>query len=362
MTSSSPPLSVRPDTILDNIATAVVCLDARLRVTYMNPASEILFAVSARHCGTDSIDKALPHLAHQADRLREALTQGAAYTEREVRLHTNSGDAITVDCTATPFNDSNGEARLLLEFFSLDRHLRISREDHMRHQNLANREMLRGLAHEIKNPLGGLRGAAQLLEREIDDAGMREYTSVIIREADRLQNLVDGMLGPRQPPKKEQMNVHEALEYVRQLVASEMPADAAFERDYDPSIPPIYADREQLIQVVLNLVGNAVQALADNGRITLRTRTQRLFTIGRVQHRLVVRMDVIDNGPGIPEEVLPNIFHPMVTTRADGSGMGLPIAQYLVHLHGGLIECESRPGHTLFSVHLPLQEIPVAKT
>jgi len=353
--------SARPETLLDNLSTAVVCLDAQLRVTYINPASEILFAVSARHCGAVPVDKALPHLAHQADRLRQALTQGAAYTEREIRLHTNNGEPITVDCTATPFNDGKGEPKLLLEFFSLDRHLRISREDQMRHQNLANREMLRGLAHEIKNPLGGLRGAAQLLEREIDDAGLREYTSVIIREADRLQNLVDGMLGPRKPPKKEEMNVHEALEYVRQLVTPEMPEDASFKRDYDPSIPPIFADREQLIQIILNLVGNAVQALEDNGQITLRTRAQRLFTIGQVQHRLVVRVDIIDNGPGITEEILPNIFHPMVTSRAQGSGMGLPIAQYLVHLHGGLIECESVPGETVFSVYLPLQNAPRSK-
>lgn len=353
------PLTSRPETILDNLATAVICLDAQLRVTYLNSASEILFAVSARHCGTDPVDKALPHLAPHADRLREALAQGAGYTEREIRLLANNGETITVDCTATPFNDRNGESRLLLEFSSLERHLRISREGQMRHQNMANREMLRGLAHEIKNPLGGLRGAAQLLEREIGDAGLREYTTVIIREADRLQNLVDGMLGPRKPPQKEQMNVHEAMEYVRQLVTPELPEGANFERDYDPSIPSIFADREQLIQVVLNLVGNAVQALGSEpseGKITLRTRTQRLFTIGRIQHRLVVRLDVIDNGPGIPDDILPNIFHPMVTSRADGTGMGLPIAQYLVHLHGGLIECESRPRQTEFSVYLPLGE------
>lgn len=352
------PRAARTDAILDNLATAVVCLDEQLRVIYLNPASEILFAVSARHCGSEPVDKTLPHFMHHTERLQQALAQGAAYTEREVRLHASNGEQITADCTATPFNDSNGEPRLLLEFFSLDRHLRISREDHMRHQNLANREMLRGLAHEIKNPLGGLRGAAQLLEREIDNSDLREYTSVIIREADRLQNLVDSMLGPRMPPNKVEMNVHEALEHVRQLVTPQLPENSKFIRDYDPSIPRLFADREQLIQIVLNLVGNAVHALKAGGRITLRTRTQRLFTIGQVQHRLVVRIDIIDDGDGIPDEMLPNIFHPMVTSRADGSGMGLPIAQYLVDLHGGLIECESQPGLTEFSVYLPMRKAP----
>ena len=356
MSPLSKPRGSRPEILLENLATAVVCLDSKLRVTYLNAASEMLFAVSARHCGAQPVDRALPHLAGHAQRLREALEQGAAYTEREVRLQNHSGEHFTVDCTATPITGSDGEPRLLLEIFSLDRHLRISREDHMRHQNSANREMLRGLAHEIKNPLGGLRGAAQLLEREIAEPELREYTNVIIREADRLQNLVDGMLGPRKPPQKELMNVHEALEHVRQLVTPELPEHTYFVRDYDPSIPPLLADREQLIQVMLNLVGNAVQAQESGGSIRLRTRTQRLFTIGRAQHRLVARIDVMDTGPGIAADLLPNIFHPMVTSRAEGTGMGLPIAQYLVHLHGGLIECESEPGATVFSVYLPLQE------
>ena len=352
---------VERSTLLDNQATAVVCLDAGLRVVHLNPAAEQLFAVSARHCGQAPLERLLPQLRTQLARLRRALDDGAAYTERELRLDTPGGVPHTVDCTATPFESGSGQPHLLLEFFSLDRHLRISREDQMRHQNSANREMLRGLAHEIKNPLGGLRGAAQLLARQLADAGMREYTNVIIREADRLQNLVDGMLGPRHPPDKSWINIHEAIEHVRQLSVVEHSTRLTIVRDYDPSIPPLPADREQLIQVMFNLVGNAVQALdggADDGEITLRTRTQRLFTIGGVQHRLVVRVDVIDNGPGIPEQLLPNIFHPMVTSRAEGTGMGLPIAQYLVHLHGGLIECDSRPGHTCFSVYLPLAGAP----
>ncbi|MES1924142.1 nitrogen regulation protein NR(II) [Salinisphaera sp. T31B1] len=346
---------VRPDTILDNLKTAVVCLDAELRVTYLNTASEMLFGVSARHCGREPFDKALPYLVDHRHKLTGALADGAAFTERELHLRAGGGDPMIVDCTVTPFTDRNGDSALLLEFLSLDRQLRISRDDQMRVQNLANREMLRGLAHEIKNPLGGLRGAAQLLEREIGDDGLKEFTTVIIREADRLQNLVDGMLGPRRPPNKQPLNIHEPLEHVRALISADLPDGISLARDYDPSIPEIHADREQMIQTLFNLVGNAVTALGDSGDILLRTRTQRLFTIGGSQHRLVVRIDVIDNGPGIARELLPRIFHPMVSSRAEGTGMGLPIAQYLIHLHQGLIECESRPGQTIFSVFLPLE-------
>ncbi len=352
--------SVRPETLLDNLKTAVVCLDERLRVTYLNTASEMLFGVSARQCRSEALKKTLPHLAEHQARLHQALAEGAAYTERELHLQIPGADALTVDCTVTPFTDADDHGALVLEFNSLDRQLRISRDDQMRIQNLANREMIRGLAHEIKNPLGGLRGAAQLLERELDRDSLKEYTGVIIREADRLQNLVDGLLGPRQPPNKQPLNVHEPLEHVRQLLEADLPSGVALMRDYDPSIPALSADREQLVQVFFNLVGNAVTALGQNQPerarcITLRSRTQRLFTINGTQHRLVARIDVIDTGPGIDRDLLPRIFHPMVSSRAEGSGMGLPIAQYLVHLHHGIIECESQPGETAFSVFLPLE-------
>lgn len=345
----------RLDTILDNLKTAVVCLDADLRITYLNTASEMLFGVSARHCQHEAVDKALPYLAGHRARLTSALSEGAAYTERELHLRAGGGDSLIVDCTATPFTDQAGEPALLLELLSLDRQLRISRDDQMRIQNLANREMIRGMAHEIKNPLGGLRGAAQLLEREIDDEQLKEYTTVIIREAGRLQNLVDDLLGPRRPPNWQRLNVHEPLEYVRALIDTELPPGITLERDYDPSIPELRGDREQLIQTFFNLVGNAVTALGTSGNVLLRTRTHRLFTIGGVQHRLVARIDVVDNGPGIPRDLLPRIFHPMVSSRAEGTGMGLPIAQYLIHLHEGLIECQSRPGQTVFSVFLPME-------
>lgn len=355
--SGDTPTIVGADTLLNNLGTAVICLDDSLRVRYLNTASEMLFGVSARHCELEPFDRVLPHLADHRVRLSAAIQDGAAYTQRELELWASDGQPLTVDCSVSPFTDRRSRPALLLEFLSLERQLRISRDAQMRTQNLANRDMIRGLAHEIKNPLGGLRGAAQLLERDIGDSDLSEYTRVIIREADRLQNLVDGLLGPRRPPDKQRLNIHEPLEHVRALIATDLPSGVTLARDYDPSIPAVSADREQLIQVFFNLLGNAVTALDEAGDILLRTRTQRLFTIGGTQHRLVVRIDVVDNGPGIDPDLLPRIFHPMVTSRAEGSGMGLPIAQYLIHLHRGLIECDSRPGQTLFSVFMPLEMV-----
>lgn len=227
----------------------------------------------------------------------------------------------------------------------------------MAHQE-ASRELIRGLAHEIKNPLGGLRGAAQLLEGELANPEHREYTQVIIREADRLQNLVNRLLGPNRPPDKCALNIHEVVEHVRQLVTAELPPHLHILRDYDPSIPSVHGDREQLIQVLLNIVRNGMQALQSRdgrGFITLRTRTQRQVTIGAVRHRLAIRIDIEDDGPGVPAEMIDRIFYPMVTSRPEGSGLGLPIAHYLVRRHDGMIECRSQPGETVFSIYLPLE-------
>lgn len=350
------------ETLLDNLTTALVCLDDALVVSRINPAGEFLFGVSARHCRARAVTDVLPCLAAHAPRLRAALADRAGYTEREMRLQRLHGQALTVDCSVTPFATDQGGQALLLEFVARDRQQRIRHDDAMRSRNLANREMLRGLAHEIKNPLGGLRGAAQLLERETREPGHKEFTAVIIREADRLRSLVDSMLGPRRPPLRENLNLHEPLEHVRALSAADVASGMAIERDYDPSLPEMAGDREQLVQVFLNLVGNAAAALAEGGhdgappRITLRTRAQRLFTMGGVQHRLVARVDIIDNGPGISPDLLPHIFHPLVSARARGTGLGLPIAQDLLQRNGGLLACDSRPGHTAFSVFLPLRD------
>lgn len=339
---------------VDHIHTALMGCDAELRVWEMNPAAEALFEISARHSHGRRIHELCLDGDAIADCARQALDKAHTVSAYDLPVVLAPRKTVRVDLTVTPLRDDPAPVALLLEMTRTDRLMSRAREEQRADRHTAGREILRGLAHEIKNPLGGLRGAAQLLEREIADPELADYTGVIIREADRLQNLVDGMLGPRQPPQMERQNIHEALEHVRRLIEADLPDGISMIRDYDPSIPELEIDREQLIQVFFNLLGNATHAVAGGGTVTLRTRTQRLFTIGGVQHRLVLRVDVIDDGPGIDEDLLPRIFLPMVTSRADGSGMGLPIAQYLVHLHDGLIECESRPGETVFSVYLPL--------
>jgi two-component system, NtrC family, nitrogen regulation sensor histidine kinase GlnL len=340
--------------VLDGLTTAIIAIDEQLRVSSLNSACESLFGISRRMALGQSLIDAVPHLKPYETRLREALATATGFIERETALRRNGDPVVTVDWTATPFA-AGRRPGLLLELQSVERHLRISRDEQLLAHFDASRELIRGLAHEIKNPLGGIRGAAQLLEREYPDDGHREYTRVIIREADRLQNLVNRMLGPNRLPQKAALNVHEVLEHVRSLVQAEAPAGVAVLRDYDPSIPEIEGDREQLIQAVLNILRNALQAVERQGNITLRTRTRRQFTIGAVRHRLVVQIDIEDDGPGIAPSMIEKIFYPMVTTRAEGTGLGLPIAQYLVHSHGGLIECRSRPGCTVFTLYMPLE-------
>ena len=343
------PLQVQPGQLLDALNTAVMLLDASLQLIYLNPAAENMFEISHRQvCGhgwsqivqtADSFD----------ERLANASQAQAPFTERGLELRTTYGQRITVDCTVTPM--LNGD--LLLELVQVDRHLRIAHEEHLLVQQRAARDLMRGMAHEIKNPLGGLRGAAQLLEGELQDPEHREYTRVIIGEADRLRNLVDRMLGPNNVPKNRKLNIHEVLEHVRSLVDAENYPDLVLEREYDPSIPDFMADSELLVQAVLNLVRNAAQAGAT--RITLRSRTQRQFTIGSARYKLVIRIDIIDNGSGIPTELQSKIFYPMVTGRAEGTGLGLSIAQSLVNQHAGIIEFSSEPAHTVFTIFLPLE-------
>ncbi len=339
--------------ILDNLSNAVLVLDQNLEVSYINPAGEMLLGVSTRQAiGASAIE-----LLHLDARIGASLVQsrdgGHPFTERELELNPRPELELTVDLSVTPFIDASRDATLLLELHHLDRHLRISREEHLLAQQNATRALIRGLAHEVKNPLGGLRGAAQLLERRLDEVELREYTQVIIGEADRLQSLVDRMLGPAKLPQHVELNVHEVLERVRQLVEAE--SSLSIDADYDPSIPDLVGDRDQLIQALLNIVRNAVQSVGPDGHVAVRTRCHRQFTIGQLRHRLVIGIDIVDDGPGIPASMIENIFYPMVTGREGGSGLGLSIAQELIHRHGGLIECTSRPGQTVFRILLPLE-------
>ncbi len=337
---------------LEHISSAVVLLGTGQRVRYLNAAAQVLFGISARQITGSPLSVQLtPCSTHLVDAADHARLYGEPFTQREVVMEVSPGHRTTVDLTVTPISRDD----VVMELSQLDRRLRITREQNLINQNHATRELLRGLAHEVKNPLGGLRGAAQLLDRELETPELREYTQIIIEEADRLRTLVNGLLGPNARPEKRETNIHEILERVRQLVTAEAPEGVTFHRDYDPSIPLLHAEPNQLIQAVLNIVRNALESVGTHGTITLRSRTQRRFTIAERPHRLVVRLDIIDDGPGIPEHLQERIFYPMVTGRAEGTGLGLSIAQTLVHQHGGLIECWSEPGQTQFTLWLPLE-------
>lgn len=340
--------------VLENLHTAVLLLDSSLRLRFINPAGEMLFAVSAQRFLDHPVQNTLFD-EEVSMALLQVLQTGTPFTERELVLDLGYRNKVTVDLTALPlYEGAGGKIELLVEMKQVDRQLRITREEGLMAQSNATRALVRGLAHEIKNPLGGLRGAAQLLERELNNEELKEYTNIIISEADRLQELMNRMLGPSTLPRKREINIHEAMERVRQVVGAELSDRIKLIRDYDPSIPYVYVDLDQLIQALMNLVRNAAQAVGEEGEITLRTRTLRQYTIGSVLHKLVARADVIDNGPGIAPEMRESLFLPMVTGRADGTGLGLPIAQSLINANGGLIEWESRPGQTIFTVLIPI--------
>ncbi len=340
--------------ILDHLNEAILLFDKDLLLIYINPAGEILFADSAKHLLGNPAHKLFKaSLNPLFSDLLQRLHQNEPLVDRELMLD-RMNQSITVNLSATPLLEDGKLSEILIELQQVDRHLRITKEEQLLAQQNTSRMLVRGLAHEIKNPLGGLRGAAQLLEQELRDPDLKEYTQIIIAESDRLQELMDKMLGPNKPAHKSSLNIHEVLERVRQLVTVEAGSNISLESDYDPSIPELFADKNQLIQALLNIVRNAIQAIQTTGRIIIKTRIQRHMTIGRQRYKLTVKIDIIDNGPGIKPELMGQIFYPMITGRAEGTGLGLSIAQSLINQHNGLIECESEPGHTVFSIYLPL--------
>jgi two-component system nitrogen regulation sensor histidine kinase GlnL len=346
--------------ILDNISTGVLGLDGDLLVTSLNAAGEALLKTSAARCiGTHARQLVLDNGEWLAN-LEQVSSTRTALTRRGMPLTLHTGQEIHIDLTITPLAQPGREqpSSLLVELQPVDRLLKISREEGLLHAQETTRAVIRGLAHEIKNPLGGVRGAAQLLARELPSEELAEYTRVIIREADRLRDLVDRLLGPHQQLLLQPLNIHEILEHVRNLILAESDNRVTFIRDYDPSLPEIHADRTQLIQVVLNIMRNAMQVAPDPDScvITVRTRSRRQFTIGTELHRLVCQVDIIDNGPGVPRELEHAIFVPMVTGRAEGTGLGLAIAQSVINHHGGLLECASEPGNTCFTLYIPMRQ------
>jgi len=341
-----------PMLTLEYLATAVILLDGESRVVYVNPSAEHLFDISGKNLLSHPIQQVFTETGQLAAAMQLALHNGASHIEHDLILGTQNQNRLHLRCAITPIQLA--QPHLLLEFLAIDRPLKLAREEQMLDQTQANRLLLRNLAHEIKNPLGGIRGAAQLLEQELEKPALREYTQVIVQEADRLRSLMEKLLTPQNASHYSALNIHEVLERVRSVVLAEIPEGLRFRRDYDISLPPLIGDKERLIQVMLNIVRNAAQAMHGQGSITLRTRIARQVTLIKRRHRLAVAVQIIDNGPGISPALHDKIFYPLVSGRADGHGLGLTLAQDFVSQHNGTIEFESEPGRTSFTVMLPL--------
>jgi two-component system nitrogen regulation sensor histidine kinase GlnL len=343
---------------LELLATAVVILDDAYVVRYTNPAAENLLGAGAKSLVGQPFAALFTDNATLEGMLAEALAVHWSYRAQTVSYEHSGREPLPLSCVVTPIDVAG--TPLLVELRPIQEQLRLEREERLLEQQETTRELLRNLAHEIKNPLGGLRGSAQLLERELDRPELREYTQVIIKEADRLQVLLDRLLTPQRTVQLAAVNIHEVLERVRSLVQAEFPSGISVLRNYDPSVPDLVGDIEQLIQAVLNVVRNAAQALlsgANGGRggtIVLRTRSARQVTIARQRHKLALELQVMDDGPGVPEEIRDRVFIPLVSGREGGSGIGLALVRTYVQNHGGVVEFDSRPGRTLFTLLLPL--------
>lgn len=341
--------------LIENIYTALLVFDGRLRLTAMNAAAENLLSVSWRKVAGQQVFELLPEASGFSEMLQRALLTRRPYTEWGMELRLGHGRSATVDAMITPvLEGASGGGELIVELVDVQSFARARREEQFTEMHEAARKSLEGVAHEIKNPLGGLRGAAQLLDRELNGSKLTEYTRIIISEADRLRSLVERMLTPNSRQLLSPVNIHELLDYVQNVVEAESPNTLLIERDYDPSLPLLNADREHLIQVLLNIMRNAAQAAGAKGRICLRTRIKRSFTIRQQTYKLALQVEIIDDGPGVPPGLEREIFYPMVTTRPEGKGLGLSIAQALVQSHSGSIDYERVGNNSIFRILLPL--------
>ncbi len=344
--------------LLESLTTAILVVDENLQISYANLAAQSLLERSSNQLLGSPISQIVVHSSVAFSRLRQALDEGEGFSDSEVLLAFADGRHSLADVTVNSIEQHEKPA-LLVEIKAIDQQKRISQESQQWAQQQAARELIRGLAHEIKNPLGGVRGAAQLLEKALPDPSMKEFTQVIIEQSDRLRNLVDRLLGPNSPPNFQWHNIHRVLEKISTLVQLDSSHSVALHRDYDPSIPDVWIDQDMIQQAVLNIVRNSVQALQEHtvvGEIQLVSRIKRQFTIHGVRHPLVAQIKIIDNGPGIPTEIKDTLFYPMVTSKQNGTGLGLSIAQTLVDHHRGKIEVESWPGHTEFKIFLPIDK------
>ncbi|WP_019613712.1 nitrogen regulation protein NR(II) [Psychromonas ossibalaenae] len=345
-----------PLAILEEANTAFVVISSDLKLIYANPASELLLSQSTQRLYQQSLQQLAAHYHFNPASIEKLFISKSAFTENEVTLVIDGLPTLTA-LSATHLNFDNNQYAII-EIRCIEQQRKFSQVYYQEHQQKAAQELVRGLAHEIKNPLGGLRGAAQLLETELADPELKEFTQIIIEQADRLSALVNRLLGPQKMGLRAADNIHSVLEKVRKLVQLDLPEHITIHLDYDPSIPDFEIQSDQLQQAFLNIIQNAVQALIPDNKhgaeITLRTRTAHQITINGLPQRLATEIKIIDNGPGIPNHLKDTLFYPMVTGRSDGTGLGLSIAQELIKQHNGRIECQSTPGHTEFLIYLPM--------
>ena len=346
---------------LDLLASAVILLDGDGRIGYANAAAENLLESSLKALSRQKLTALFLNPEELAGICAQALEHKFSDLRQDLSLERLGREPLRVHSIVSALDAPRDG--VLIELRENVQQLKLDREERILDQSQVNKELIRNLAHEIKNPLGGIRGAAQLLELELPAlhlSELREYTQVIIKEADRLQTLVDRLLAPhRRPHIVGDVNIHEVCERVRSLILAEFPSGLTISRDYDASIPEFRGDKEQLIQTVLNIAHNAAQALAErieagDAELIFKTRVARQVTLAKVRYNLALDLHIIDNGPGIAPQIRDRIFYPLVSGRDGGSGLGLTLAQTFVQQHLGVIECESRPGYTDFRIVLPL--------
>jgi two-component system, NtrC family, nitrogen regulation sensor histidine kinase GlnL len=353
------------DAELDLLAVAVLMVDRSGIVRRANPAAETTFDLSRRLLEGHAARALFVQAAQIDELLADALAHNYAQRRLLMAVRRSLREPLPVLVVASATHHE--EIGLVLELSDVRHQWRAGREERRVDVSEANRRLLRNLAHEIKNPLGGIRGAAQLLETELRTSEQREFTRVIISEADRLQSLLDRVLAPHRGPRVvDELSIHEVCERVRAVIMAEFPTGLEFVRDYDASMPNIHADREQLIQALLNVVRNSAQAMSGqmdqhDARIEIRTRIARQVTFARRHCRLALDLRVIDNGPGVPEEIRERVFDPLVSGREGGSGLGLALTQSYINENEGMIDFQSEPGRTEFRILLPLDPVEGGK-
>lgn len=354
-------MDIRPalpaEEILENLATAVFVLAEDQSILMINAAAEAMFGLSRNQAVGRAPTDLVPELESLKKLLERVLKTGESFGHSlSFTVPQRDFDTVQAECRVSPVTE-NVAKQIIIEFFDATQWRQFDREKALIAKHGASRRIVRQLAHEIRNPLGGLRGAAQLLERRLNNPDLEEYTRVIIGEADRLADLTESFLGPVRQPEFKAVNIHELLEHVLVLIENETSDGVQIIRDYDPSLPSIALDSDQIIQAFLNIARNAIQSVGATGRVTIRTRALTNYVIGSRRYRLTIGIEFEDDGPGISSDIEDSIFYPLVTDRDGGTGLGLPLAQDLVSRHGGLIEFETEPGRTRFMIRLPLKPV-----